>query len=472
MWVLVFVCLLQVVLKYIMLTRRSSRARVKNVRLTSLSPQRVIKRKRPIKVARNVSPPRVVTPSRIPTRVPRMISSPPVVATPSRIPRPSNHPIYFVGGEQEQTASGSDNESEVLQGGVQGPPKPTVNESEVLQYDAQGPSVFQDQVKRGGVQGPPKPQVAAVRDSWGYNCPDGVEGSSIPRASAFMREQSGEQGPPVCSYSYPEPNGGYEASLRRGITDIEAPKMGNTSDALQQAVNDILGNAKSGQFAQELSNTAGVGLPLGATLPRKLKSKIVAGEFVELAQIVFPNGADEVELHMIFNQDGSRALNLEPPKSKSLTSIEAWTSAMLIYGAVYLPMHMGEVADFFYYIYFVRRMASRGGNWRTYDNVFRRAKASAKFSWRFLLQEAYLEAMTQSRSSFRPQRGNRTPNFTVQGTRVPVGFCAQFHRGQCTFPKCRFKHSCFQCGGNHKFTACRKPVRSIPQVNKQAFGVN
>lgn len=463
-----------------MLTRRSSRARSRNVRLNSLSPARARKRRATASTTRNVSPPPVEAgPSQIPIK--RSVHTDGIAAsiTPSRIPRPCgmarsrSHEVSIQDGQGSPISQNQINVECGCDGvengcGVHGPPVP--QESTFVRQQAYAPRV-------SGMQAQPTRRVTTfARDHSRAQSVSGVHGPPMPEVLTYVGDYMDEQGPSVPSHS----NNGlnwmdqeHDAPFPSRDDVLGAPQAVNTTDALQQAVNDILGVAKSGQYAQQLSNTAGVGLPLGSTLPRRLISKIVAGEFVELAQILFPSGTDEVELRMSFNQDGSRALNLEPPRARSVTSIEAWTSAMLVYGAVYLPMHVGEVSDFFYYIHFVRRMASRGGNWRTYDNIFRRAKAAAKFSWRFLLQEAYLEAMTQNRGGpFRPQRVNRAPNFTVQGTRVPVGFCAQFHRGQCTFPKCRFKHSCFQCGGNHKFTACRKQTKTSAQANKPAFGTN
>ena len=123
-----------------------------------------------------------------------------------------------------------------------------------------------------------------------------------------------------------------------------------TADALQQAVSYILGSTdNAGQCVRSIANSSGIDLPLGATLPQRISSKIVSGEYVELSQILYPGG-DDISLRVCIGEDGTKALNLDPPKARSIAIIEMWTSVMLVYASVYLPAHPSEIADFLHYI--------------------------------------------------------------------------------------------------------------------------
>ena len=49
--------------------------------------------------------------------------------------------------------------------------------------------------------------------------------------------------------------------------------------------------------------------------------------------------------------DGTKALNLDPSKTRYIATIKMWTSALLNYASVYLSVHQNEIADLLHYIH-------------------------------------------------------------------------------------------------------------------------
>ena len=41
-------------------------------------------------------------------------------------------------------------------------------------------------------------------------------------------------------------------------------------------------------------------------------------------------------------------------------------------------------------------------------------------------------------------------------TNVPDNTCRLWNRGNCTFPRCRFRHTCSTCGGDHPMVHCQR----------------
>ena len=120
--------------------------------------------------------------------------------------------------------------------------------------------------------------------------------------------------------------------------------------SLQDAVGTVLQINQGELTRNNISNDVIFDLPLGALLPEKVKSKIVAGEYIDLSVLIFPS-SDNYTIEVEPNSKATIALS--NPDKKNISNIAIWTSAMLVYGAVYLPNHVSEIAAFFKYVDFV-----------------------------------------------------------------------------------------------------------------------
>ena len=203
-------------------------------------------------------------------------------------------------------------------------------------------------------------------------------------------------------------------------------------------------------------------LPLGATIPPKVQSKIWADQFVDL-RILLKDNDDEEYTFTLNKQLGKSSVSVMSPtqRSKPLEEIQEWTAAMLTFGAIYTERHPHTAPKLFKYIKTVRDMEARGGNWTYYDTQFRKLKAQRNWSWDFTHWELHFNAMAQTTASKRQinSRFGKDKKFPkYQPFLVPNGFCWGFHRaGKCdnTSP-CPYKHLCFKCKSqNHPAKWCR-----------------
>ena len=114
---------------------------------------------------------------------------------------------------------------------------------------------------------------------------------------------------------------------------------------------------------------------LGEGLPQTIKSKIVNREFVEFGAILAKSeyqGQDEQEFALKVNNAGEIMWKNNQPKVP-VSSIHTWTSAFLIFSAVYLRAHPHRTQELLKYCNIVRTAAARhsGFGWRKYDIQFR-----------------------------------------------------------------------------------------------------
>ena len=304
-----------------MLTRRSSRAKVRNVRLMSLSPPR-IRRRKGSKQTRDSSP------------APKRTKD-----TPSRIPRPlplrPEHGESIAYALQDRNVD-SDDQSEQGEVPIEWPPSrqgqhnlpvsrrgpahglhtnhalSQTHHPDAFETGEHGPPLAYPSTDYQGVQGPP----FHSRDPYRGDVSVGVHG---PSASSVGYQNN------KVDTTYAQGMGGSRSAAGSHPSYQEVHEC-SSSDALQQAVSDILGSTDhAGQCVRSIANSSGIGLPLGATLPQRIRAKIVSGEFVELSQILYPGG-DDVSLRVCIGEDGTKALNLDPPKARSIATIEMWTS--------------------------------------------------------------------------------------------------------------------------------------------------
>jgi hypothetical protein len=103
--------------------------------------------------------------------------------------------------------------------------------------------------------------------------------------------------------------------------------------------------------ARDSNEFQSVSLPLGSTIPSKLKSKIWADEYIDLRALT-KDADDEEFTFTVRKTQGSPSIAMTPTGQKAipLDNIEEWTSVMLTFGAIYTERHPKSAPAMFKYI--------------------------------------------------------------------------------------------------------------------------
>ena len=113
--------------------------------------------------------------------------------------------------------------------------------------------------------------------------------------------------------------------------------------------------------------------PIGLHVPVATKEKIILGQYVDLAQLldVQPGLGPEARRFEL-SPTGELVARAMPP-SRSISTIEKWSDAFLVYMSIFLTGHPHRTQELLKYMNVIRKAASRhqGLGWRTYDQQFR-----------------------------------------------------------------------------------------------------
>lgn len=168
--------------------------------------------------------------------------------------------------------------------------------------------------------------------------------------------------------------------------------------------------------------------PLGMSLPQSLKIKIINSEYVDFPYLLEKSenmGHDENEFALSVGSNGQLQWQCSKPK-RSINSVHQWTSAFLIYSAVFLGAHPKRTQELLKYAYLIRTAAARheGWGWRSYDIQFRlRQQSQPQRSWASIDGELWslyvtsgfsrsFQSKSEQQDRFKPQaKGFRGPTF-------------------------------------------------------------
>ena len=122
-------------------------------------------------------------------------------------------------------------------------------------------------------------------------------------------------------------------------------------------------------------------LPIDSQITAKNKEKIWAEEFIDFATLLSNSGQEKYQISQQNSDAGTPAsFCLEPvSRPKKIMSIELWQQAFLIFVGDYTQKNPQEAPVLMKYGQTIRDLATRGQNWRFYDeNVrfLRRTQAS------------------------------------------------------------------------------------------------
>lgn len=215
--------------------------------------------------------------------------------------------------------------------------------------------------------------------------------------------------------------------------------------------------------------------PLGECIPLNLKQKIIRGEFIDLGLLLDKGEAQAITMSgqidsPILELNSSGQLVMRAAKSQQkITSIHSWTSAFLVYTAIYLSAHPARTQELLKYAQIIRTAAARfqGYGWRQYDVQFRlRKQIHPNTSWASMdgeLWNLYIAVPSPSFSlsnsrgghSFRG-RGQSESESSPQFTNATAKTCFAFNKKVgCVRNFCKFNHICQRCNnGGHGASSC------------------
>ena len=168
--------------------------------------------------------------------------------------------------------------------------------------------------------------------------------------------------------------------------------------------------------------------------------------------------------------DMSRLLQRKSDQAAGIQTHEQWTSAFIVYVAIYAQKFPSETPGLMKHMEIVRDLGSRGGRaWMLYDDNFRqyRAENPEALQWGDFLSETWSRASQAELSpkTF-PRTRSKNQSFRAEdGTAIPKGFCFSYAKGRCNNDGCRFWHKCALCQKSHPTTTC-----NFKRKNTQNWG--
>ena len=262
-----------------------------------------------------------------------------------------------------------------------------------------------------------------------------------------------------------------------------------------------VGQPSTGQLAPQaplrpphiLDHAQGVILsPALQPVPARLVQRIMAGDFVEMRDLLLDNIALHDQLEAVGGPWPTQSLpGALRPRLREVPSLISWVFCFTAYIAI--RAQDPAIRDMLTYCRLIIREALRHGGqgWQDYDRSFRsQAAIDRSLRWNALLPDlqastilgqrmsggAYCSlcrgvdhTVTQCALSDTQQPGTQAhlPSITgtvANGTRRPAPayardsrpICASWNAGACTYPnRCNFRHVCSTCGYRHQARDCR-----------------
>ena len=259
-----------------------------------------------------------------------------------------------------------------------------------------------------------------------------------------------------------------------GQQNTTRPSTGATVDNIIDLSLNTLNSSLQGETQSSCRPSQmfhSVGLSLDAAIPDKVKTKIINNEYFDFGTLIANHlkTDDKFQLSITNGRGNQPSLCLEPSsKTKRIATIESWMSAFRIFVAVYAQTYPGEAPALMKYGDLIQDLASRGHDWRFYDENFRfmRQREPGAYPWGTIQWELWLRSQVNVKVS-QPNLSSPLPK-GVRNPAIPKGYCYRFQRGrECS--GCDYKHVCFKCERNHGGLQCNfRPPTGTTQVAGQS----
>lgn len=208
------------------------------------------------------------------------------------------------------------------------------------------------------------------------------------------------------------------------------------------------------------------GIPLGAVVPLKIKSKIWNNEFIDLRLLLPNQKEDPLSVSIV-----PGTITLQQTSKKVPLSLNQWTTCFHIYMAIYIEKKLEEASHLLKYCEFIRDLNYDHGDsaWRYYDESFRRLRETHNAPWNIPVEELRGKAIglnIKSKLNSTLPSGQTKPKHLPFRSREKT--CFTFNRGEFCAGNCSYKHACAFCkSGSHNKLNCPK-LQARPAGNQSS----
>ena len=205
-----------------------------------------------------------------------------------------------------------------------------------------------------------------------------------------------------------------------------------------------------------------------APVPYKVVSKVISGQFTELADLLAENiKAQDTEPQAFL--EGKLLVSTSKKRVVEITDILSWVEAFTIYSLILCNAYPSRWPDLNQYKLLIIQTARRfpALAWLHYDVAFRKeAAATGLTDWsRMNLDRYNFHTRASSSLSTPPTQVNQprqatsaTPQSFPDNRRslATTQYCHSWNDGNCRWPfgRCRFRHACESCDGEHPKINC------------------
>ena len=172
------------------------------------------------------------------------------------------------------------------------------------------------------------------------------------------------------------------------IPNVSLPLVNNVqnsgghTDLIQSAVNNHIDN-----LLTPSSNTGEVGSYIEADrsvtlkVPDSIKQAIWANQYVDLTKLVDNKIDQSQRISYEFTGFAGQAPELTPKNNKVFWNLGQWCDAFMVYLTIYCKKYPSQLDALTSYMASVKRLASRGGDYKYYDQEFRYLRQTRNIPW-------------------------------------------------------------------------------------------
>ena len=297
--------------------------------------------------------------------------------------------------------------------------------------------------------------------------------------SNVCNNSAGNQG--VLQKSAPAVQGSVDAALSNSnnveaitVEDNDSVQAKTAAAAVQGSVAAVLDTLCGKNNISKPQNVfMSSDIPIDLSVTDKLKKKIWANEYIDFGMLL-NNKREHTHFNLCLSNDtsslnGQPIIPLEPnQKPKNINSIDMWIAAYQVFVGVYAQKYSDETPSLMKYSEIIRDLATRGYNWRYYDENFRymRQQNPKAYPWGSVHWELWIRSQPP-RSLPRPSK--KFDGDSKSGIRVPKGYCWKYHKG-LSCGGCAYKHSCPLCEKSHTMINCHnfRPSKGKPVASNMS----
>ena len=265
-------------------------------------------------------------------------------------------------------------------------------------------------------------------------------GDGAYREPGPLRHDKGDKGRNKGKKSDSTP---HHEKFEKGENSSNDERITNVTDDESSSDDDIDSSSDSEKDDDNLHAPIRIDSRLSIHVDNNLKQKIWKGKYLDLEKLLPETSFTKAEpVNLTLRSNGKLTL-AKHSHTRSITHINDWITAFLIYMDVYMEMYPKRGRELLHYMAIIRRMASqnKGPAWYLYDKEFRRSLPHYQsLSWMIKDSEIYDRCVYDSMSgqlSFDHTKMHETINTTQYG---PCRFFNEL-RG-CYRKTCEFAHEC------------------------------